>query len=149
MQDLAEAMNVTFRVTEGVYSLAMPTAGGRSQVVNVILRESGVGGDMLLSCTPVGPAEAEIDWRSLLELNVGTIYARVGIIGGHIVVVAGQTLESADLSEIIAILTGWARWAKCWRTSSLAKIDSESCIWSTRPIHMSRDAFGETFNDGR
>jgi len=98
-------MNVTFRVIEGVYSLAMPTAGGRSQVVNVILRERGVGGDMLLFCTPVGPAEAEIDWRSVLELNVGTICARVGIIGGHIVVVAGQTLESADLSEIITILT--------------------------------------------
>ena len=30
MQDLAEAMEVTFQVSEGVYSLEMPAAGGRS-----------------------------------------------------------------------------------------------------------------------
>jgi hypothetical protein len=47
----------------------------------------------------------EIDWQSLLELNIGTIYARVGIIAGHIVVVAGQMLDSADVSEVITMLT--------------------------------------------
>jgi hypothetical protein len=104
MQDLAEAMQVTFQSSEGVYSMDMPTPGGRRQVVNATLRESGVGGQMIMFYTPVGPAEQEIDWRSLLEMNVGTIYARVGIIADHIVVVAGQMLDSADLSEVIAML---------------------------------------------
>jgi hypothetical protein len=105
MQDLAEAMDVTFQVSEGVYSLEMPTAGGRSQVVNALTQDSGLGGDMILFYTPVGEVMEDIDWIALLELNVGTIYARVGIIEDHIVVVAGQMLDSADVSEVIAILT--------------------------------------------
>jgi hypothetical protein len=105
MQDLAEAMQVTFQASEGVYSLEMPTGAGRHQTVNVTVRESSVGDDMILFYTPVGPVTDEVDWRSLLELNVGTVYARVGIINDHIVVVAGQMLETADLSEVITILT--------------------------------------------
>lgn len=105
MQDLAEAMGVTFQTQDNVYSLKMPTMGGRSQVVNVITRESGVEGEMILFYTPVGPVNDEIDWKSLLELNVGTIYARVGIIEGCIVVVAGQMLDTADVSEIITMLS--------------------------------------------
>ena len=105
MQDLAEAMGVTFQVAEGVYSMEMPTIGGRSQVVNATIRESGVGGEMILFYTPVAEVVEEIDWRSLLEMNVGTIYARIGIIAGHIVVVAGQMLDSADVSEVIVMLT--------------------------------------------
>ena len=105
MQDLAEAMEVTFQVSEGVYSMEMPTAGGRSQIVNATTRESGVGGEMILFYTPVCPIVDEIDWQSLLELNIGTIYARVAIIAGHIVVVAGQMLDSADVSEVITMLT--------------------------------------------
>jgi hypothetical protein len=104
MQDLAEAMDVTFQVSEGVYSLEMPTPGGRSQVVNATTRESGIGGEMILFYTPVGKVMDETDWRSLLELNVGTISARVGIIEDYIVVVAGQMLDSADVSEVIAML---------------------------------------------
>jgi len=105
MQDLAEAMEVPFHVSEGVYSLEMPATGGRSQVVNVMLRESGVGGEMILFYTPVGPVSDDIGWTSLLELNVGTIYARVAIIADHIVVVAGQMLGTADVSEVITMLT--------------------------------------------
>lgn len=105
MQDLAEAMEVTFQVEGGVYSLEMPTIGGRKQVVSATLRESGVGGDMILFYTPVGPVSSEVDLRSLLELNIGTIYARVAIIADHVVVAAGQMLESADLSEVITILS--------------------------------------------
>lgn len=105
MQDLAEAMDVTFQVSEGVYSLELPTAGGRTQIVNATTRESGVGGEMILFYTPVGEVMDEIDWHSLLELNVGTIYARVGIIAEHIVVVAGQMLDTADVSEVITVLT--------------------------------------------
>ena len=105
MQDLAEAMGVAFQVIDGVYSMEMPTAGGRKQVVNAFVRESGVGGEMILFYTPVGPVMEEIDWRSLLELNVGTIYARVGVIEEQIVVVAGQMLDTADLSEVITMLT--------------------------------------------
>ncbi len=105
MQDLAEAMDVSFHVSEGIYSLEMPTLGGRTQVVNVTLRESGVGGEMILFYTPVGPVTEDLDWHSLFELNVGTIYARVGIIAKHVVVVAGQMLESADVSEIITMLS--------------------------------------------
>ncbi len=105
MQDLAEAMEVNFQVSGGVYSFEMPTTGGRSQVVHATTRESGVGDEMILFYTPVGKVVDEIDWRSLLEINVGTIYARVGIIEDHIVVVAGQLLDSADVSEVITILT--------------------------------------------
>jgi hypothetical protein len=105
MQDLAEAMEVTFQVSEGVYSMEMPTAGGRSQMVNATTRESGVGGEMILFYTPVCPVMDEIDWRSMLELNIGTIYARVGIIADHVVVVAGQMLDTADVSEVITMLT--------------------------------------------
>ena len=36
MHDLAEAMQVTFQSSEGVYSMDMPTPGGRRQVVNVL-----------------------------------------------------------------------------------------------------------------
>ena len=84
MQDLAEAMDVGFQFSEGVYSMEMPTPGDRSQVVNATLRESGLGGEMILFYTPVGEIVDDIDWKSLLELNVGTIYARVGIIEGHV-----------------------------------------------------------------
>lgn len=105
MQDLAEAMEVTFSVSEGVYSMEMPTTDDRTQVVNTTLRESGIGGEMILFYTPVGPVVDDIDWRGLLELNIGTIYARVAIIEEHIVVVAGQMLDTADVSEVIAILT--------------------------------------------
>lgn len=105
MQDLAEAMNVTFQVEEGVYSMKMPTIGGRTQVVNVTTRDSGMGGEMILFYTPVGPVRDEIDWKALLELNVGTIYARVGIIEGLVVVVAGQMMDSTDVSEVIAMLS--------------------------------------------
>jgi hypothetical protein len=105
MQDLAEAMEVTFQVSEGVYSMEMPTAGGRSQIVNAATRDSGVGGEMILFYTPVCPIVDEIDWQSLLELNIGTIYARVAIIADHVVVVAGQMLDSADVSEVITMLT--------------------------------------------
>ena len=105
MQDLAEAMDVTFQVSEGIYTFEMPTTGNRSQMVNVITRESGVGDEMILFYTTVGEALDDIPWKGLLELNVGTIYARVGIIEGHIVVVAGQLLDSADVSEVITMLT--------------------------------------------
>ena len=105
MQDLAEAMDVTFQVSEGVYSMEMPTTGKRTQIVNVTTRESGIGGEMILFYTPVGPVVEGLDWQSLLELNIGTIYARVGIIADHIVVVGGQMLDSADVSEVIAMLT--------------------------------------------
>ncbi len=105
MQDLAEAMGVRFQAQDGMYSLEMPTIGGRTQVVNAMLRESGFEGDMILFYTPVGPVNDEVDWRGLLELNVGTIYARVGILGDHIVVVAGQMLNTADVSEVITILS--------------------------------------------
>ena len=105
MQDLAEAMDVTFQVTGGVYSMEMPTPGGRSQIVNATLRESGLGSDMILFYTPVGAITDDVDCQSLLELNVGTIYARVGIMEGHVVVVAGQMLDSADVSEVIAMLS--------------------------------------------
>ena len=104
MQDLAEAMEVPFQVDKGVYSLEMPTARGRSQVVQVTLKDSGLGEDMILFYTPVGLVTEDIDWRSLLELNVGTIYARIGIIADHVCVVAGQMLASADLTEVIAML---------------------------------------------
>jgi hypothetical protein len=105
MQDLAEAMGVTFQASEGTYSLEMPTPGGRSQVVHAFVQESGIEGDMIAFYTPVGDADEGIDWQSLLELNVGTIYARVGIIEDQIVVLAGQMLDSADVSEVIAILS--------------------------------------------
>lgn len=105
MQDLAEAMEVTFQVEKGMYSMELPTVGGRTQVVNVTTRDSGVGGDMILFYTPVGPVNDDIDWQTLLELNVGTIYARTGIIDDYVVVVAGQMLETADISEVITILT--------------------------------------------
>ncbi|MBN1937488.1 MAG: hypothetical protein JW934_22715 [Anaerolineae bacterium] len=105
MQDLAEAMEVTFQVDKGMYSLEIPTLSGRSQVVNVTTRDSGVGGEMILFYTPVGAINEDIDWQSLLELNVGTIYARTGIIDDYVVVVAGQMLETADVSEVITILT--------------------------------------------
>lgn len=105
MQDLAEAMDVAFQVEEGVYSMKMPTIGGRSQMVNVTTRDSGVGGEMILFYTPVGPVSDEIDWTTLLELNVGTIYARVGIIEGYIVVVSGQMMDSADVSEVVTMLS--------------------------------------------
>jgi hypothetical protein len=105
MQDLAEAMDVTFQVSEGIYTFEMPTAGNRSQMVNVITRESGVGDEMILFYTTVGEALDDIPWKGLLELNVGTIYARVGIIEEHVVVVAGQLLDSADVSEVITMLT--------------------------------------------
>jgi len=62
-------------------------------------------GDMIVFYTPVGEASDETDWESLLELNVGTVYARVGVIEGEIVVLAGQMLDSADVSEVIAILS--------------------------------------------
>ena len=52
-----------------------------------------------------GEIDEDIDWQSLLELNVGTIYARVGIIEDQIVVLAGQMLDTADVSEVIAILS--------------------------------------------
>jgi hypothetical protein len=64
-----------------------------------------VGGDMILFYTPVCPVMDEIDWRSMLELNIGTIYARVGVIADHVVVVAGQMLDTADVSEVITMLT--------------------------------------------
>jgi hypothetical protein len=105
MQDLSEAMGVTFQASEGVYSLEMPTPGGRSQVVHAFVQESGIEGEMIVFYTPVGAIDEDIDWRSLLELNVGTIYARVGIIEDQIVVLAGQMLDSADVSEVIAILS--------------------------------------------
>jgi hypothetical protein len=105
MQDLAEAMGVTFQAFEGTYSLEMPTPGGRSQVVHAFVQESGIEGDMIVFYTPVGDVDEGIDWQSLLELNVGTIYARVGIIEDQIVVLAGQMLDSADVSEVIAILS--------------------------------------------
>jgi hypothetical protein len=105
MHDLAEAMDVAFQVEEGVYSIKMPTLGGRNQVVNVTTRDSGMGGEMILFYTPVGPVTDEIDWTTLLELNVGTIYARVGIIRDHIVVVSGQMLDTADVSEVITMLS--------------------------------------------
>jgi hypothetical protein len=75
MQDLAEAMDVTFQVSEGVYSLEMPTAGGRTQVVNAMTQESGLEGETILFYTPVGQVIQDLDWMALLELNVGTIYA--------------------------------------------------------------------------
>jgi hypothetical protein len=105
MQDLSEAMGVTFQASEGVYSLEMPTTGGRTQVVHAFTQESGMDGDMIVFYTPVGEASDAIDWESLLELNVGTVYARVGVIAGEIVVLAGQMLDSADVSEVIAILS--------------------------------------------
>lgn len=105
MQDLAEAIGVRFEVSEGIYSLDMPTAQNRGQTVHAMIQESSIGDEMILFYTPVGPITDEIDWRGLLELNVGTIYARVGVISDHIVVVAGQMLDSADLSEVIAILS--------------------------------------------
>jgi len=105
MQDLAEAMDVTFQASEGIYTFEMPTTGNRSQMVNVITRESGVGDEMILFYTTVGEALDDIPWKGLLEPNVGTIYARVGIIEEHIVVVAGQLLDSADVSEVITMLT--------------------------------------------
>ena len=105
MQDLAEAMDVTFQVSEGTYSLEMPTTGERTQIVNVTTRESGIGGEMILFYTPVSPVVDDMDWRSLLELNLGTIYARVSVIADHVVVVAGQLLDSADVSEVIAMLS--------------------------------------------
>lgn len=104
MQDLAEGMGVTFQVSEGTYSFDMPTEGGRSQVVHVTIRESGIGGEMILFYTPVGEVTDETDWTSLLELNLGTIYARIALLEDHIVVVAGQMLDSADVSEVITML---------------------------------------------
>jgi hypothetical protein len=105
MQDLADAMEVPFQVDRGVYSLEMPTANGRSQLVQVTLQDSGLEDQMILFYTPVGPVSDGIDWRSLLELNVGTVYARTGIIADYIVVVAGQMLSTAELTEVIAMLT--------------------------------------------
>jgi hypothetical protein len=98
-------MDVTFQAFEGTYSLEMPTPGGRSQVVHAFTQESGIEGEMIVFYTPVGEVNADIDWQSLLELNVGTIYARVGVIEDQIVVLAGQMLDSADVSEVIAILS--------------------------------------------
>jgi len=105
MQDLADAMEVPFQVDRGVYSLEMPAASGRSQLVQVTLQDSGLEEQMILFYTPVGPVSDDVDWRSLLELNVGTIYARIGIIADYIVVVAGQMLSTAELTEVIAMLT--------------------------------------------
>jgi hypothetical protein len=105
MHDLSEAMDVLFQASEGVYSLEMPTAGGRSQVVHAFAQESGMDGEMIVFYTPVGEISDGIDWQSLLELNVGTVYARVGVIEDQIVVLAGQMLDSADVSEVIAILS--------------------------------------------
>ena len=105
MQDQAEAMDVTLQSSEGVYSLEMPTPGGRTQIVNATLHESGLGGEMVLFHTLVGALTDDVDCRSLLELNVGTIYARVGIMDEHIVVVAGQLLDSAEVSEVITMLS--------------------------------------------
>jgi hypothetical protein len=105
MQNLAEAMDVTFQASEGTYSLEMPTPGGRSQAVHAFVQESGIEGRMILFYTPVGEVNENVDWQSLLELNMGTIYARVGIIEDQIVVLAGQMLDSADVSEVIAILS--------------------------------------------
>ena len=104
MQDLAEAMDVPFQAERDVYSLEMPTATGRSQLVQVALQDSSLGEEMILFYTPVGPVSDGIDWRRLLERNVGTIYARIGIIADHIVVVAGQMLGTAELTEVIAML---------------------------------------------
>ena len=105
MQDLAKEMGVSFQVQDGVYSMDMPTMDGRCQLVNVTVQESGIGGEMLLFYTPVGPMTEDIDLRDLLELNIGsTVYARVGIVAEHIVVAAGQMLDSADVSEVIAML---------------------------------------------
>jgi hypothetical protein len=104
MQDLAEAMNTTYQYSEGVYSIEMPTTEERTQIVDVMLRESGVGGDMIVFYTPVAPIADDVDWQPLLELNVDTIYARVATLEGYIVVVAGQMLDSADVSEVLTIL---------------------------------------------
>jgi hypothetical protein len=105
VRDLAAALGVTFQVDQGIYSIEVSTAGKRSQTVHVSLRESGIDGQMILFYTPVGPIGDGIDWRSLLELNVGTIYARVGIIGEQIVVAAGQMLGSAEVSVAREMLT--------------------------------------------
>jgi hypothetical protein len=104
VQDLATALGVTFQVDQGIYSIEIATAGKRRQAVQISARESGVGGPMLLFYTPVGPIVDEMDWCSLLELNVGTVYARVGIVGDQIVVAAGQMLDSADIRQAMAML---------------------------------------------
>ena len=104
-QAVAAALGSSFQVDQDTYSVEISTTGKRSQVVNISVRESGIDGQMILLYTPVGSVGEGIDWRSLLELNVGTIYARVGIIGEQIVIVAGQMLDRVDVGEAMSMLS--------------------------------------------
>lgn len=104
MQDLAEATNAELQAGGEVYSLRLPTAGGRSQTVHASVLERDAESDMILFYTPVGPAVDGMDWRSLLEVNVGTVYARVGLLDDQIVIAAGQVLDTADVDQLAAML---------------------------------------------
>lgn len=104
MQELADTLEVPLQTSGDLYSLEMPTSSGRKQTVYVTTRESGVGGDMVLLYTPVGAVTDQLAWRSLLELNVGTIYARTGIIQDQVVIVASQMLDIIEATEAAAML---------------------------------------------
>jgi hypothetical protein len=104
MQELANATNAELQAAGEVYSLRLPTAGGRSQTVHASVLERDAQNDMILFYTPVGPAVDRMDWRSLLEVNVGTVYARVGLLDDQIVIAAGQVLDTAEIDQLATML---------------------------------------------
>jgi len=104
LQELATALDAAADVDQGIDNITLSTPGRRKQTIYARIRESGIGGEMILFYTPVGPFTQGIDCASLLELNVGTIYARAGLIDGRIVIVAGQLVEKANIPEAVTML---------------------------------------------